>query len=73
MVVLPTPLFVVLTWKDFDPMRSFGDDTAAGYDDFLRGDEAETVACLEKLARGGPVLERAGLLRLGSGSRACRA
>lgn len=45
--------------KDFDPMKSFGDDTAAGYDESLRGDEAETVACLEKLARGGPVLELA--------------
>lgn len=45
--------------KDFDPMKSFGDETAAGYDDSLRGDEAETVSCLEKLARGGPVLELA--------------
>ena len=36
-------------------MKSFGDETAAVYDDSLRGDEAETVACLEKLARGGPV------------------
>src|ERR1022692_544075 len=40
-------------------MKSFGDDTAASYDESLRGDEAETVACLEKLARGGPVLELA--------------
>jgi SAM-dependent methyltransferase len=45
--------------KDFDPMKSFGDDTAASYDDSLRGDEADTVSCLEKLARGGPVLELA--------------
>jgi len=45
--------------KDFDPMRSFGDDTAASYDESPRGDEAETVACLEKLARGGPALELA--------------
>ena len=45
--------------KDFDPMKSFGDETAAVYDDSLRGDEAETVACLEQLARGGPVLELA--------------
>ena len=35
--------------KDFDPMKSFGDDTAASYDDSLRGDEAETVSCLESL------------------------
>lgn len=40
-------------------MRSFGETVAATYDDSLRGDEAETVACLEKLARGGPVLELA--------------
>jgi len=45
--------------KDFDPTKSFGDDTAASYDDSLRGDEAETVSCLEKLARGGPALELA--------------
>jgi len=45
--------------KDFDPMKSFGEDTAAVYDDSPRGDEAETVDCLERLARGGPVLELA--------------
>jgi len=45
--------------KDFDPMTSFGEDIAATYDDHLRGDEAETVACLEQLARGGPALELA--------------
>lgn len=45
--------------KDFDPMASFGEDTAANYDDHLRGDEEETVACLERLARGGPALELA--------------
>jgi SAM-dependent methyltransferase len=49
----------MLAVKDFDPMKSFGEDTAAVYDDSLRGDEAETVACLEELARGGPVLELA--------------
>src|SRR5713226_5863225 len=40
-------------------MKSFGADTAAVYDASLRGDEAETVTCLERLARGGPVLELA--------------
>lgn len=40
-------------------MQSFGEDVAAHYDDDLRGDEAETVACLEELAKGGPVLELA--------------
>lgn len=45
--------------RNFDPMSSFGEDAAATYDDELRGDEAETVACLERLARGGPVLELA--------------
>ena len=45
--------------QDFDPLLSFGEDVAAHYDDDLRGDEAETVACLERLARGGPALELA--------------
>lgn len=45
--------------RDFDPMKSFGEESAARYDDELRGDEAETVACLEQLARGGPALELA--------------
>lgn len=40
-------------------MASFGEDVAATYDEHLRGDEAETVACLEQLARGGPALELA--------------
>lgn len=40
-------------------MGSFGEAVAATYDDSLRGDEAETVACLEQLARGGPALELA--------------
>jgi SAM-dependent methyltransferase len=45
--------------KSFDPRESFGEDVAARYDTDVRGDEAETVACLERLARGGPVLELA--------------
>lgn len=46
--------------RDFDPMASFGEDVAAYYDDDeLRGDEAETVACLQRLAAAGPVLEMA--------------
>lgn len=40
-------------------MKSFGEDSAGRYDDALRGDEAETVSCLERLARGGPALELA--------------
>jgi len=40
-------------------MMSFGEDVAAGYDDNVRGDEAETVACLHRLAGDGPVLELA--------------
>lgn len=43
----------------FDPMNSFGEDVAAGYDDVLRGDEAETVECLRQLAGDGPALELA--------------
>lgn len=50
---------VMRRMKDFDPMKSFGQETAAGYDEHPRGDEAETVACLEQLARGGPALELA--------------
>ena len=45
--------------RDFDPFASFGADVAAGYDDEPRGDEAETVECLARLAHGGPVLELA--------------
>jgi len=45
--------------ENFDPRQSFGEDTAAVYDDDVRGDEAETVACLNELARGGPALELA--------------
>ena len=45
--------------RDFDPRKSFAEDVAATYDEALRGDEAETVACLEQLSNGGPVLELA--------------
>lgn len=45
--------------RGFDPMSSFGEAVAASYDETLRGDEAETVACLQRLAAGGPVLELA--------------
>lgn len=45
--------------EGFDPLTSFGEDTAAIYDDDPRGDEAATVAFLARLARGGPVLELA--------------
>jgi trans-aconitate methyltransferase len=39
---------------------SFGEDLAGIYDEIAqRGDEAETVAFLEELARGGPALELA--------------
>ena len=40
-------------------MTSFGEDAAQVYDDSPRGDEQETVAFLEQLARGGPALELA--------------
>ena len=45
--------------RGFDPLGAFGESVAAEYDDDLRGDEAETVAFLARLARGGPVLELA--------------
>ena len=45
--------------KDYEPILSFGEDTAEIYDQTPRGDEAETVAFLERLARGGPALELA--------------
>lgn len=45
--------------KDYQPMDSFGEDTAAIYDAEPRGDEPATVALLEELARGGPALELA--------------
>jgi SAM-dependent methyltransferase len=40
-------------------MDSFGESSAASYDDDLRGDEQSTVAMLADLARGGPALELA--------------
>ena len=43
----------------FDPMKSFGPDVAAEYDDHLRGDEHGTVAFLAGLAAGRPVCELA--------------
>jgi SAM-dependent methyltransferase len=45
--------------RNFDPAKSFGPDVAARYDNFLRGDEAETIDFLARQARGGPVLELA--------------
>src|SRR5947199_3309295 len=44
---------------DYEPILSFGEEVAEIYDQTPRGDEAETVACLEGLARGGPALELA--------------
>jgi hypothetical protein len=41
----------------FDPLRSFGPDVAARYDEDARGDEPETVEFLAELAGDGPVLE----------------
>ena len=45
--------------KDYLPLTSFGDVTAAAYEEQLRGDEAETVAFLAGLAGAGPALELA--------------
>ncbi len=45
--------------KNYEPILSFGEDTAEIYDETPRGDERETVAFLEGLARGGPALELA--------------
>jgi SAM-dependent methyltransferase len=45
--------------KDYEPIMSFGEDVAEAYDDVQRGDEAEAVAFLEKLAGGGLALELA--------------
>lgn len=44
---------------DYEPMTSFGEDTAAVYDDTPRGDESATVTFLEQRANGGPALELA--------------
>ncbi len=43
----------------YEPIMSFGEEAASSYDDEVRGDEAETVAFLAGLARGGPALELA--------------
>jgi SAM-dependent methyltransferase len=45
--------------RDYHPMDSFREDTAAIYDESPRGDEAETVTFLAELAGGGPALELA--------------
>jgi SAM-dependent methyltransferase len=45
--------------RGFDPLKAFGAEVAASYDDEPRGDEEETVAFLERVARGGPVLKLA--------------
>lgn len=45
--------------KDFEPAFSFPDEVAATYDNEARGDEAETVEFLSRLAGSGPVLELA--------------
>ena len=46
--------------KKYMPVMSFDEDTANRYDEAaVRGDEADTVAFLEQLARGGPALELA--------------
>lgn len=46
--------------EGYQPATSFGEDVAEYYDELSqRGDEAETVAFLEQLARGGPALELA--------------
>ena len=46
--------------EGFEPLRSFGEDAAEGYDETSqRGDEEATVAFLARLARGGPALELA--------------
>jgi SAM-dependent methyltransferase len=46
--------------KNYEPILSFGEETAEIYDDLSqRGDEPATVAFLEQLAGGGPALELA--------------
>ena len=46
--------------EGYEPVTSFGDDTADIYDaTSQRGDEEETVAFLERMAAGGRVLELA--------------
>src|SRR5947209_6382342 len=43
----------------YEPMLSFGEDTAEIYDEVPRGDEEDAVAFLAELAGGGPALELA--------------
>ncbi len=45
--------------KGYEPGMSFDEQAAATYDSALRGDEAATVAFLERFARGGSALELA--------------
>lgn len=45
--------------KNYEPVLSFGEDTASRYDDSPRGDEVVAVNFLERLAGGGPTLELA--------------
>jgi hypothetical protein len=45
--------------RGYHPSISFGHEVAESYDDYLRGDEDETVDFLDEIARGGPVLELA--------------
>ena len=46
--------------EKYEPVMSFDETAAEVYDDVSqRGDEMETVAFLEQLARGGPALELA--------------
>jgi SAM-dependent methyltransferase len=45
--------------ENYEPLLSFGEETAAVYDDVPRGDEAAAVEFLGNLAATGPVLELA--------------
>jgi SAM-dependent methyltransferase len=45
--------------ENYEPILSFGEDTAEIYDEAPRGDEMAAVAFLEELAGGGPALELA--------------
>ena len=50
---------IIAAVENYEPGMSFGENAAAIYDDEPRGDEAATVAFLERLAGGGPALELA--------------
>lgn len=43
--------------KDFDPVKSFGSDVAAHYDDYKRGDEESAASFLAGFAKDGTALE----------------